>query len=251
MISVAEVILAFAWVFGANGFLIEQQLNDIDVLPIAWLEPVAANTRIVFHAHEDWAIAFYLPAVTGDGGASAEAGNSRLALFAPYYLAPDGLVAPSQMPVDVAEYYFHALIEAALDGAHRDSAYAGWLEGRSAELLVDVPQAHQLSAYLSALADFGAHLLAVRNEVARAAERQAVSGRDVCRQLDRSASLFGLWQRSITDGTYAGGYFLPEGRWVRSRQALERSDKDRFLAEFLDVSWSGDPARDFEMICLD
>ncbi len=238
----AEVILAFAWVFGANGFLIERQLGSSDVLPAAWLEPVAEHVRVVFHGREDWAMAFY------------DEDDPRVALFAPYYLAPDGLVAASRMPVDVAEYYFHALIEAALDlGSGPGSA--GWLDERATELLSEVPPAHRREAYVSALADFGAHLLAMRNEIARVAGRQAAAGRDVCRHLDQPASLFGLWRRSIAGGAYAGSFFTAgDGgppRWVQTRQSLERSDKDRFLAEILGVAWTGDPRRDFEAICPD
>ncbi len=258
MISVAEAILAFAWVFGVNGFLIERQLTDVEALPIAWLEPVTDHASITFHAREDWAMAFYVAghasgATSGRASGATPAPGPRLVLYAPYYLAPGGLPTVSGMPVDVAEYYFHALIEAALDLDPDETSYAGRLDERAAELMTDVPPAHRLPAYTSALADFGAHLLAVRNEISRLAERQAAVGRDLCRHLDQPASLFGLWHRSIAGGTYAGSYFVPDGdglpHWAQSRQALERSDKDRFLEELFGVVWSGDPKQDFAVVC--
>ncbi len=238
------MVLAFAWIFGANGFLIERQLDGVEALPSAWLDPVADRASIVFHAREDWAMAFYV-------APEAEAAGPRIALFAPYYLAPGGLVAASRMPVDVAEYCFHALIEATLD-LESDRA---WIEERAAELMTDVPRAQRAAAYAAALADFGAHLLAIRNELSRVAERQAATGRDLCQLLDQPASLFGLWRRSLTGGRYAGGFFAPEAdgtpRWAESRQALERADKDRFLAEIFGVAWSGEPREDFEALCPD
>ncbi len=254
-----EMVLAFAWTFGANGFLIERQLTGVEALPAAWLEPVAERASIVFHAREDWAMAFYVaPRASSATLAGApgmppvEAAGPHLALYAPYYLAPGGLVAASRMPVDVAEYYFHALLEAALE-LERGSAYADWIEERAAELMTGTPEEQRATAYAAALADFGAHLLAIRNEIARAAERQAAAGRDLCRHLDQPASLFGLWRRSLTGGRYAGGYFASDGegppRWTTSRQALERSDKDRFLVELFGVDWSGDPREDFEAVC--
>ena len=260
----ADLVLAFAWTFGANGFLIERQLTGVEALPSAWLGPVTEHTRIAFHDREDWAMAFYVSAGHASGATATEDAAPRLALFAPYYLAPGGLVAASGMPVDVAEYYFHALIEAALDlrvslaplrgDIERDSAYAGWIGKRAAALMTGTPEAHRRAAYTSALADFGAHLLSMRNEIARLAERQAAAGRDLCRLLDQPASLFGLWRRSLEDGRYPGEYFASEAgsppRWVTSRQALERSDKDRFLAEVLGVTWTGEPRDDFETICF-
>ncbi len=258
MFPVVEVVLAFAWTFGANGFMIERQLTGVDTLPVAWLAPVARRTDISFHSRPDWAMAYYRPSEPAVSEARAgetgfrDARRSRLALYAPYYLAPDGLVRVSGMPVDVAEYYFHALIEAALDH-DRDSTYGEWMTARATELLAGVPEVHRRSAYAAAVADFGAHLLSIRNEISRLAERRKSDGGDLCRLLDQPASLFGLWRRSVEDGAYAGGYFAAEGagstRWITTRQALERADKERFLAEIFGVAWSGDPRRDFRAIC--
>ncbi len=253
-----EMVLAFGWTFGANGFLIERQLAGVEVLPEAWLEPVAEHSRVVFHDREDWAMASYLPAAPPAPAGAVAAAGPRIALFAPYYLAPSGLVAASAMSVDVAEYYFHALVEATLDpnvsdtplrGASHSSSYRVWIEARAGDLMTEAPPAQRTAAYASALADFGAHLLSMRNEIARL----AAAGRDLCRLLDQPASLFGLWRRSLESGRYPGGYFVSDAggspRWVISRGALERTDKDRFLAEVLDVTWTGEPRQDFEVIC--
>ncbi len=192
-------------------------------------------------------MAFYLPP-SGDPGSP----EGRLFLHAPYYLAPSGLAAPSRMPVDVAEYYFHALLEASLDlDRAAGSRYATWTRQRASELMADVPEAQRPDSYLGALSDFGAHLLSMRNEVWRLAKRQAAAGRDVCRHLDSPASLFGLWRQSIEQGAYFGSYYLPAGGGVpsQSRRPLTRSDKARFLTEILGVVWAGDPATDFAGLC--
>ncbi len=119
--------------------------------------------------------------------------------------------------------------------------------------MTEAPPAQRTAAYASALADFGAHLLSMRNEIARLAEHQVAAGRDLCRLLDQPASLFGLWRRSLDAGRYPGGYFVSEAggppRWVISRQALEHTDKDRFLTEVLGVTWTGEPREDFEALC--
>ncbi len=258
-----QLVLAFAWTFGANGFLIERQLGAAEALPASRLIEVAEDTRVVFHARNDWAMAFYLPAMEDRSPAAIASGgpprqvvapSSRLYLYAPYYLAPGGLLPLSRMPVDVAEYYFHALLGAALDRRRSgDSSYSAWTAERAAELMADVPEEQRLDVYAAALSDFGAHLLSVHNEISRAAQRQAARGRDVCRLLESPASLFGLWRRSLEGGSYFGSYQVVEGsggpRAARSRQALAGSDKRRFLAEVLGVTWSGDPAADFAGLC--
>ena len=267
MISVAELVLAVAWTFGANGFLIERHLAGASTLPVAWVEPVSHRVDVAFHDRADWAMAFYVSgnasgapprhaSETPSGSSAARtAVPPRLVLYAPYYLAPEGLTPPPHMAVDIAEYYFHALLEAALDlELHAaESPYAVWMEARAAERMTAVPEAQRLPIYVSALAEFGAHLLSIRNELTRVAERQAVAGRDLCRQLDREASLFGLWHRGFASGRYAGRAFVSNGagppRMTPGRQPLERVDKDRFVREILGVDWVGEPRRDFATLC--
>ncbi len=246
MLPLAEMVLAVAWTFGANGYLIERQAAGSDMLPAAWLAPVSRRVEVAFHGRADWMMAFYV--------ADRAAGARRVVLYAPYYLAPGGLAPSSSMAVDVAEYYYHALLEAALDLEMADgSSYAAWVEARAAKLMTAVPEAQRLSVYAAALADFGAHLLSIRNELARLAERQGAAGRDLCRLVDRPASLFGLWRRSFVDGPYAGGAFVSDGtglpRWQEGEQPIERVDKDRFVAEVLGVDWEGEPKGDFAEMC--
>lgn len=278
----ADLVVAFAWLFGANGALIERHVDAAPGLPSAWLRPVAARSRIVFHPHRDWPMAFYvapdrggdLPSgdrlggdrLAGDRGAgaapvgraAASAEAPRVFLFAPYYLAADGLVAAADMPVDVAEYYFHALLETRFDYEmhRRTSSFAASVARRAAELMADVPQAHRSTAYLEAAADFGAHLLSIANEISRLARRQAAAGKDICRLVDHPASLFGLWRRSFTSGTYPGRYPPPEdpngaaGRpWATTARGLTDSDKRIIVRDLLASDWSGDPARDFAWLC--
>jgi hypothetical protein len=267
MIPLAEMVLAVAWTFGANGFLIERQMAGTRDLPAAWLAPVGRRVEVAFHDRDDWAMAFYL---TGRASGAAAGGAApppaaaesappnpgpRIVLYAPYYLAPGGLAPPSAMAVDVAEYYFHALLEAALDLELEASGspYAAWAEARAAELMTAVPPSQRSAVYASALADFGAHLLSIRNELTRVAERHAAGGRDVCLTLDQPASLFGLWRRSFAGGSYPGGTFVQDGagtpRWTEGRQPLERVDKQRFVAELLGAGWVGEPRLDFGALC--
>ena len=258
MIALVDVLVALAWTFGANGHLVERPAGASDSWPAAWLEPVADRARIVFHDREDWAMAFYLPPepTPAEGGAG-DAGSDapRLVLYAPYYLATDGLAAPRDMPVDVAEYYFHALLELALDLEPAvDEAWGARVERRAEKLMAEVPAVQRRSAYLSALADFGAHVLSIANEIDRVARRRRAAGGDVCRLLGSPASLFGMWRRSFEGAAYRGRYLLPaeEGsspRWATSRLALERRDKDALARLILGVEWSGDPARDFAWLC--
>ena len=240
-----ELIAAFAWIFGANGFLIAG--NAPQALPSSWLEPVAERTWVTFHDRADWAMAFYLPA----GSQGVESLPGRLVLYAPYYLAPDGLRDTDDMPVDVAEHYFHALLEASFE----TSVYATSVAPRAAELMQDVPGPRRLAAYLSASADFGSHALSIANELHRAARRQAAAGKNLCDLIDHPATLFGSWQRSFAHGLYRGRYQPPATAenaappWATSRAGLETQDKLRFVSEVLDVAWTGDPARDFADLC--
>ncbi|MCP3963228.1 MAG: hypothetical protein GY719_35760 [bacterium] len=247
MIDTAELIVAFAWTLGANGFLITG--NAPEDLPARWLEPVAEHTWVAFHDRDDWAMAFYLPDELAPAGGESKPG--RVVLYAPYYLAPDGLRDTGDMPVDVAEHYFHALLESAIKG----SAYAASVSPRAHELMLDVPESRRLQAYLAAAGDFGAHALSIANELHRAARRQAAAGKDLCELIDHPATLFGSWRRSFAHGLYHGRYLPPAtpenaaSEWATSRVALEEEDKLRFTRDVLGSSWTGDPARDFTEMC--
>lgn len=263
MIALAELVLAVAWTFGANGFLLAQPLAGVDAVPGSWLRPLAARARVVFHARPDWAMAFYVPPA-GERGLPSDAlppgiavgPGPRIFLFAPYYLAHDGLVSSERMSVDVAEYYLHALLDGRLDLESRQpgAAYPAQAAERADLLMQDVPPDLRWSAYLAAASDFGAHVLSIANEIERMARRHEAAGRDLCRSIDQPASLFGLWSWSFASGSYLGHYLISEDgggalSWRQSRESLARHDKDLLLRSILRVAWSGEPREDFRQLC--
>ncbi len=261
MIALAELVLAVAWTFGPNGFLLAQPLVGAEGLPASWLQPMTTQARVVFHDREDWAMAFYVPP-SNDGTAVppgvAQGPGPRILLFAPYYLATHSLVSSAQMPVDVAEYYFHAVLEGRLDleMRRRSSAYADLVDERAGELMSDVPPRFQRTAYLAAVSDFGAHVLSIANEIMRASRRQNAAGRDLCRLVEQPASLFGLWTRSFVSTAYPGHYLLPGDanpgdppRWQQSREPLTRRDKEMLIRGILGSDWSGEVSHDFGWLC--
>ncbi len=277
MIIFAELIVGLSWLFGANGFLLERQMETTP-LGVDWVRPVAANARIIFHDQPDWAMAFYVPASAVSVAISrqdvadeilplGDVGRPRVFLYAPYYLKAAGLREASGMSVDVAEYYFHALLEARLDlvESHGGSPYGRFVVGRAAEWMTDVPEAQRTSTYLDAVADFGAHVLSLVQEISRASQRSARSGdkpagSELCHLLAHPASLFALWRKSLTQGAFVGWFEANESssegtagpagsQWVVSRQPLTWRDKEMFLREVLGQVWSGDPAHDFTWLC--
>ncbi len=272
----AELVISLAWVLAPDGQLIARQLEASSAIPSAWVEPVVEQAVIVFHNREDWAMAFFV-ASTGSGatpaddaqvddqvdghgnghvdgqGVSADLKHSpRIYLFAPYYLAGDGLVDLPSMPVDVAEYYFHALIDArlGLEPSGIDPAWQEWLVGRADLLMADVPGMLRLAAYRAAVTDFGAHILSIVNELERLQRRGRASGRDVCRFVRNPASLFGLWERSFDIGAFAGHYPTPEDvPDFDGSGFLARRDKITFVRDVLGVEWIGDATLDFADFC--
>ncbi|MEM7583878.1 MAG: hypothetical protein AAF560_10895 [Acidobacteriota bacterium] len=256
-----------------DGRLIERQLATAEALPAAWTQAVTPQVVIVFHDQADLAMAFFVPppalAQRGDGvpGRVADAAppgllasfpaawlqpRPRLFLFAPYYLAADGLVPLTRMPVDVAEYYFHALLAArfALEASDSASDWQRWSRQRAELLMAEVPAAQRLTAYRAALSDFGAHLLSIINEIERLQHRRRPGGREICRLVGSPASLFGLWERSFQERAFAGHYPVasssPDSGWSA---VLEPQDKIAFVREVLGVAWSGEAATDFADFC--
>lgn len=280
MLGLIDLVVGFGWLLVPNGFLLERHNEAASKLPADWLRPLAAESRIAFHAQDAWPMALYLPPspVAGESvppdpsdrvpdepahsgersaGPATVSARPRVVLFAPYYLATDGLVPVSRMPVDVAEYYFHALLEARLDQARRSEASdLGVVMARRAEQsMADVPAPHRLTAYSEAAADYGAHLLSIANEISRLAERHAAKGSSLCHLIEHPASLFGLWRRSFASASYPGRYPRidpddPVARtWVASRSALTAEDKRFIAARILRSHWTGDPAQDFDWLC--
>ncbi len=176
----------------------------------------------------------------------------QIYLFAPYFLSTDGLADLASLPVDVAEYYLHALLDARLDleQSGSDQAWQQWVKERADLLMADVPESQRRSAYLAAVSDFGAHILSLANEVVRLQHRQRLQGRDVCRSVGHPASLFGLWERSFAVGAFAGHYSTPQGSsslaWTG---LLERRDKIALVRHVLGLEWSGTAGIDFSMFC--
>ncbi len=266
----AELLLICLWSFGPGGWWVEAQLEDAEVrraLPVAWLERTAARSRIRFHQLPGGVMALYLPPEPPPAGGAAQREAAAVAapatdvptivLYAPYYLADGHLVALGEMPVDVAEHYFHAWMEAYLDGEVRgDVAVRETLERRAAELLLDVPPSRRLEAYLTALAELGAHLLSVANEIARTSGRFRARGKDLCPLIEHPATLFGLWRRSWGETPFPGRYFLPatpdapgSGGWRTSRHPLKAEDKAWLLRQVFAGFWRGDPRQDFAWLC--
>ena len=276
MTGVAEWLLALLFTLGPNGYLIDGQLATPQVqrgLPVSWVGSFSARVWVVFHSWDAAPMALYVPAeglsqvslwsLTAASGLPRllpGMAAPRLFLFAPYYRSETGMVAIERMPVDVSEHYFHALLEAYLDleVEHASGIYGAAVAERAAVVMTDVPPRHRREAYLSAVAEFGSHILSLANEVERSEKRQRAAGKDLCALVDHPATLFGLWRRSFHESPYSGGYFLsPEpgsetaaaSRWVRSRRFLESRDKELFLQHVLAGFWSGEARSDFEHLC--
>ncbi len=271
--GVAELLVTVFLTIGPNGYLIHQQLARSEVreaLPVAPLQAVAQRLWIVFHQHPEWPMAFYAP--PGHGVKIPESVRSaehelprllpgpdvpRLFLYKPYYQPEGRMVAVETMPVDVAEYYFHALLEAFFDLELARSApgYQAIIEERAVARMRGVPPDYRREAYLAALADFGAHALAAGNELWRGIRRRRAAGEEPCPGIDRPVALFGLWGTIFGAGEYRGGYYLREGaaevagRWVMSAEVLDRHDKELFSRQVFEAYWSGDVREDFARFC--
>jgi len=210
-------------------------------LPVEFALQEAGHLHVTFHRDASGAPAAYLQADA--------TGPARLALYGPYYLNGLALRPVDDMPVDVCESYFYALLDAYLRrqvGLPR--SWLGHELQRRAELtMVDVPRAHRVEAYLDAQASFGAHLLAVANELDRIDRRRHERGRSLCRVLDRPLPLVELWESILGAAPYFGAYFegSPLGdeavHW--SRSTLTAADKRFLLDSVLHTHWSDRSAR--------
>ena len=268
--GVAELLLAVVLTIGPNGYLIHQQLAQSQVreaLATAAPEAVGPRLWIVFHQQPEWPMTLYvLPGHVAEIPEPIRSAKHelprllpaldvpRLFLYAPYYRPGARMVAVESMPVDVVEYYFHALLEAFLDLERARSA-SGYIDERAAERMRSVPPGHRREAYVAALADFGAHALAVANELWRGIRRRQAAGEEPCPGIEQGAALFGLWGKIFGAGEYRGRYYLREGdaegagRWVTSAESLDRRDKELFLRQVLEARWSGDVREDFGCFC--
>ncbi len=170
----------------------------------------------------------------------------RLFLYAPYYRRGAQLDAAGDMPLDVAQHFFSALIEALFD-----LAPPAGVDQRAAEHGAALPATARRTAYVSAAAEFGSHALSVATELSRSLERQRTAGKDPCRLVDHPATLFGLWRRVFTTNEYRGQYPADDSgrrRWVQG-PPLSPGDREHFARQVLGGSWSGDVRRDFALDC--
>ena len=205
-------------------------------LPLDFAHEVAPDLPLELHYWRDASMAAYLPASAHE--------SERLALYAPFYLRGPDLVPVVDMPVDVSEYYFHALLEAHL---RRQLGRAGGevsqhIRARAPAVMTDVPPDRRVEAYVDALASFGAHLLAVANEFERKdAQRRSRGG--VCPLLGRRLPLTELWDRMFAGEPYAGDYFSG-GRVATSRSVLAPADKAFLVGSVLGSGWRGSVSND-------
>jgi hypothetical protein len=201
-------------------------------LPIAFASTLAGDLPLRIERLPDGARATYRP---------ASAGNPEvLVLDGPTYVRGVRLIPVVDMPVDLGESYFAALLDAHLARALRQPAapLAVELRRRAGEALPDVPPEQRVEAYVGALTSFGSHLLAVANEL----ERKEIQRRDrggLCPLLGRELPLLALWERIFTSEPYHGAYETPGGAARWSRAALRPEDKRFLLDVVLDSRWRG------------
>ncbi len=214
-------------------------------LPLQFAREEAQRLQLVLHDYGETVAAEYEPA--------AGTMPPRLRLYAPHYLRGVELRPVLDLTVDLAEPLFDALLESRLERelALPQSDLAAELRRRAEATMVDVPARHRLAAYLDAQASFGAHVLAVANELDRSEARRRATGGSLCRVLDRPLPLVQLWERMLAgDGPYPGAYVDrgPHGETsVRfSRSTLTREDKRLLLERILRAPWTGAIAHDLE-----
>ena len=281
MTGLAGLLLHAFWFFAPDGYLLARQLDGSPVAPaLAKLSPAIESSWIVFHRRPDWAMAFYSPPEADLAMMELLAAEvlveperllprlrlPRIFLYAPYYSfgaasSTGDLVAVESMALDVAESYFHALLEAFLDreARHPESLYLAAARGRAGSVMSEVPEPQRLAAYLSAATDFASHLLSIAHEIDRAERRARSRGKDLCALLDPPRTLFALWAASVSTASYPGRYTVlssGEGdggggivRQMTTRGGLERRDKELVLEEVFSGHWTGDVGRDFGHLC--
>jgi hypothetical protein len=273
MTGLAVALMIAAGAFGPDGFAVHRRLlaePAAAALPVARLLAAADDSWVVWHYQRSWAAAFYSPPgddlrrmalaalAAGRAGATVERllpglEVPRIFLYAPTYRPGGAPAALSEPAVDVAEIYFRALVELALDRQLRQpgSWFRQLAQERAAVLMDDVPAAGRRQAYADAVAAFTAHLLSIAHEIARAAHRAEARGEDLCGLLDPPRTLFALWRQSVRSTAYRGRYLPASDRGdvppvvAESRRGLASEDKEQILAELLQGRWTGDPVRDF------
>ena len=213
-------------------------------LPLDFARAEARQLTLVFHQRRDVPPATYEPA----------AGNlpPRLAVYTPHYLRGGALRPLLDLSVDLCQTYLQAILESHL---RRQLASGGGvgeeLRRRALATMTDVPPPYRVDAYLDAQASFGAHLLALANEIDRNELRRRAAGRSLCPLLERPEGplpLMQLWERTFGDEGFPGAYVERgthgEARVRFSRSTLSRDDKRFLVARVLGAGWTGSPAAD-------
>lgn len=263
MEGLAALALTLVSSFGPNGWVLLAHLDPPEVrprMPVDVFVELAPRLWVVLHEDPDRTMAFYDPPAEAGSAlwrlASSSSSSSerllpglrvpRIFLFTPYYRPEGRPRTVLDMPVDVAQYFFTALIEAFLDLRPPPG-----MDTRSEQYGRGIPPAERRGAYASALSQFGADVLAVAGELRRSLARQRAAGKDPCPVVDHPNTLFVHWGRVFTSVEYRGMYRppgAPPGTWSLG-PPLSADDK-RYLADRLFGGfWTGDVRRDFELDC--
>ena len=276
-------VLCLLWLFsyGPNDYHLKTWLASADeieqaLLPLAELQAHWQPLWLVRHRRPDWPPVFALTAseqVEPDGLGSLGSFffGSRRSL--PGWRVPRLFIAASlwreggmerglrpldEMALDDVEKIFRGYLSLFLE--RRVAAVPGLRQDlleRAFELMQEAPPDRRAGAYSGALVDFGAHMLSVAHEVGR--HRRRKSRAELCAVLSHPATLFGFWQRAVTETEFPG--WIPTatsgsptaGRrsWRQTAAVLSTDDKLWFLQRILGTSWSGEPQRDFAVLCAD
>lgn len=220
-------------------------------IPVDFALEVASTLRVGLHANPFLPPAFFDPRVrwssTGGGPFLADAAGPSVNLLTADYLSDGELVSPLALPIDRAQPYFEALLDAYFElEVAAASDYAEVIRRRAPVAFPSVPEGEQEVAYRQALSSFGSDILTVALQIHAAIERHAARGSDLCRWAGSSRpSLFTLWRRDLDDGHYPGQFRDASGRWRMTAEFLPSEDKRIFIDGVLEGRWSGDPDRDF------
>jgi hypothetical protein len=258
---------------GPDGSVLAEDLRALEgpplVLPVESLAETAETLWLIPHGEKSGIFALYAGPEDPSSGrffdlaeeSTPDPGIPRLVLHTVYLEGADGL---ENLPVDLSENLYSALLEARLEAvALPGTAYGERVGRRAAALFDEVPAEHRRGAYLVAVRDFGSHLLSIAHEVRRAAVRAGARGIAPCVLLERRVPLLKLWERSLREGRYTGNYPRPAAAesteaqgmaafrvdWPETQRGLEADDKRAFLKEILDIEWRGDMEHDFAELC--
>lgn len=285
MIGISIWVFSFWWAYGPNDYHLTALLQSSDaleqqLLPLEELSELLSPLWIVPHGRPDWPPFLFLSEQTWNAraGFGLMLGTERLlpGLRAPRLLVSrdylmdgrleDGFRPLEPLAIDESNAFFRALLEVRLarvfdppSGRRRESSQ--FVERRSNELMKEAPAEARRGAYLHAQTDYGAHLLSIAHEIGRHQRRKKPGS--MCALLTHPATLFGFWQRAVSEGAYPGLYaekaektdptaaLIPWNResWRMTAAALEPEDKAWMAEQLLGTDWTGDPSRDFRMLC--